>query len=408
MTIARLLRRPPVARFFAAYAQSAIGNGVGYVALLLLAYETFHSAWAVSAILLADFLPSMLAGPLLGAVVDRLPRRTCIVVADLLGAAAFGALVFAESFPLVIALALLAGVSGALSSTALMAGLPEVVEDAELPAATSLYGVLEEAGVVAGPLLGALALAGGTSLLLALNAVSFVVSAALITTVRFRSAVPQASQEDAPSLLRDTITGLRELRDLAGARALVLTSTVAVLFFGALNVAELLFAKEELGAGPATFSLLVAAMSIGMTAGALAAGRYAEGGAWRRHYLLGLALMGLAMLALAQAHELTLVIASLVVCGYGNGLAITNERLLLQHVVASHLHGRVFGIRRALVSWAFCGSYLGAGAVAGLIGARGLIAVGGVGMLIAFALGCRALRGGWVQRRALTPATIGA
>ena len=402
----RFLRRPSAARFFIASTQSSVGNGLGYVALLLLAYEIFHSAWAVSAILIADFLPAMFLGPLMGAVVDRLPRRTCIVLADLIGCAAFAALAFASAFWVVIALALLAGVGAALSSTATMAGLPEVFEEDELPKATSLYGIVEEAGVVGGPLLGALLLAsGGVATLMLVNAVSFAVSALLIVTVRFRplatvaAEAPEAAAET--SLLRETADGLRALRDMAGARSLILTSTLAVLFFGILNVAELLFAREELGASETTFAALVATMSVGMTVGAVVGAGRADGNRWRRQYLLGLAVMGIAMVCIAGAREIAVVAAALLFCGYGNGLAITHERLLLQHTVAPELHGRVFGIRRTLVAWAFCASYLGAGALAELIGPRGLIALAGGGMLLAFAIGCHGLRGAWVSNRAL-------
>ena len=399
----RFLRRPSAARFFIASTQSSIGNGLGYVALLLLAYEIFHSAWAVSAILIADFLPAMFLGPLMGAVVDRLPRRTCIVVADLIGCAAFAALAFASAFWVVVALAMVAGVGAALSSTATMAGLPEVFDEDELPKATSLYGIVEEAGIVGGPLLGAVLLAGGgVSSLLLVNAVSFAVSALLIVTVRFRPlAKPAAAAEAGPSLLRDTVAGIRALRDMAGARSLILTSTLAVLFFGILNVAELLFAREELGASETTFSALVATMSVGMTVGAMVGAGRADGNRWRRQYLLGLAVMGIAMLCIAGAREIAVVAAALLFCGYGNGLAITHERLLLQHTIAPELHGRVFGIRRTLVAWAFCASYLGAGVLAELIGPRGLIALSGAGMLLAFAVGCYGLRGTWVRRRAL-------
>src|ERR687893_99314 len=122
-------------------------------------------------------------------------------------------------------------------------------------------------------------------------------------------------------------------------------------------------------------------MSIGMTVGAMVGAGRADGDRWRRQYLLGLAVMGVAMLCIAGAREIAVVAAALLFCGYGNGLAITHERLLLQHTVAPELHGRVFGIRRTLIAWAFCASYLGAGAMAELIGPRGLIAVAGCGML---------------------------
>ncbi|HEX2388045.1 MAG TPA: hypothetical protein VHI96_02960, partial [Solirubrobacterales bacterium] len=60
-------------RLFVAHVQSALGTGAGYVVLLLLVYERFDSPWALTVVLLAGFLPSMLFGPLLGAAVDRWP-----------------------------------------------------------------------------------------------------------------------------------------------------------------------------------------------------------------------------------------------------------------------------------------------------------------------------------------------
>jgi MFS family permease len=181
----------------------------------------------------------------------------------------------------------------------------------------------------------------------------------------------------------------------------VATSAMAVFAYGMLNVAELLFARDDLGAGDSGFSLLVGAMSVGMTVGALAGARSDDGRVWRREYLLGLALMGITMLAVAGAHSVVLVLPMLLLCGYGNGITIVHERLLLQHTVAPSLHGRVFGIRRMLVSWSFCGSYLLGGAVAASTGSRVLLLLAGSGMLAAFAWGALSLRGAWVSRRAL-------
>src|ERR671919_362398 len=61
--------------FFLALAQSSLGTGAAYVALLLVAYERFRSPWAIGLILLADVLPAMVLGPVFGAVADRCWRR---------------------------------------------------------------------------------------------------------------------------------------------------------------------------------------------------------------------------------------------------------------------------------------------------------------------------------------------
>ncbi|HMJ96791.1 MAG TPA: hypothetical protein VK486_13110, partial [Thermoleophilaceae bacterium] len=60
-----LLRHERVARvYYAVLAQSALGNGAAYIALLVVAYERYRSAWAISLVLLADLAPAMLLGPI--------------------------------------------------------------------------------------------------------------------------------------------------------------------------------------------------------------------------------------------------------------------------------------------------------------------------------------------------------
>src|SRR4051812_7348583 len=87
--------------FFVALAQGALGTGAGYVAVMLVAYERLGSAWAASLILLADLLPSMLLGPLIGAWLDRQDRLRCAIIADVLRAAALaGMFVFGGAVPL--------------------------------------------------------------------------------------------------------------------------------------------------------------------------------------------------------------------------------------------------------------------------------------------------------------------
>src|SRR6478609_1617741 len=100
-----LLKHERQARpFFAAHLQGALGAGAGYIALLVLAYDRIGSAWGATAVLLADLLPAMLLGPLLGAAVDRTSRLGGAILADVIRAVAFGALVFADGVAVMIAL----------------------------------------------------------------------------------------------------------------------------------------------------------------------------------------------------------------------------------------------------------------------------------------------------------------
>src|SRR5918999_4827213 len=126
--VIELLRYERRARvFFAALAQSSLGTGAGYVALLLVALDRFDSPWAIGLVLLADVVPSMFLGPVFGAAADRWSRRTCAVVADLARAGAFIGLAVVDSFVATVAFALIAGAGTGLFLPAVMAAIPSLV-----------------------------------------------------------------------------------------------------------------------------------------------------------------------------------------------------------------------------------------------------------------------------------------
>src|SRR5215210_3684346 len=171
--------------FFLAHLQGGLRTAAGYVALMLLAYERIGSAWAATAVLLADLLPAMLLGPLLGGLIDRSSRLGCAIAADLLRAAAFAGLIATGGIGPMIALALAAGLGSALFRPATSALLPALVGGERLGAANALYGVVRDGGQLLGPALAAGGLlAGGPELVLGINAATFALSALLLARLR--------------------------------------------------------------------------------------------------------------------------------------------------------------------------------------------------------------------------------
>jgi MFS family permease len=373
---------PAARRLLAAHAQSSLGTGAAYVALLVIAYERFHSPLAVSAILLCEFLPSMLLGAVLGAVADRWPRRTILVVADVVRAAAFLGLALVGSFWATVALAALAGVGQAAFQPAVMASLPSLVSKERLAAATGFYGAIQEFGYTAGPVLaaGAFVLVDASGLLLA-NAATFALSAAVLSTLPTGRGEPEASGDPAekPSLLASVRDGALALRRNRAAWTVVLSSTCFVCFLGAVNVAELLLVRTTLGGGPAAYAVVVATMGVGITAGSLLAGRGDSPVTGRRLYLGGIALCAAGMAACAVAPGFGVALVAFLAMGVGNGLALVSENVLLQQVIPDDIKGRVFGLKGSLISSAFLVAYFGGGLVLAAIGPRatfGLIAAG--------------------------------
>jgi predicted MFS family arabinose efflux permease len=383
--IVDLLRAERRARvFFALLAQSSFGTGAGYVALILVAYERFKSPWAISLVLAADLLPPMVLGPMLGAAADRWSRRTCAVIADLLRAVAFLSIAFVDTIVATVALALLAGIGTALFTPASLAALPSLVEKRRLPAATSLYGAISDLGLAVGP-----ALAAGLLLLvspegvLAANSLTFLASALVLARLSFGDTPARrtdASPRLEPSLVRETREGIRAVRGVSGLRPILGATGVALFFGGLVNVAELPFVTEDLGASEAAFSIVVALVGLGICAGSLAGSTGGTADKLTSRFAMGLLLGGLSITVVALVPSLAVVFVMFVLAGFGNGMALVHERLFIQATVADEFSARVFGLRDALSAWGFGIAFLTAGAAVSGLGPQAVIGIAGVGL----------------------------
>jgi MFS family permease len=394
-----LLRHESRARvFFAALTQSALGNGAAYVALLVIAYDRFHSAWAIGFVLFADLVPAMLFGPVFGAAADRWSRRKCVVVADVIRAVAFLGIALVDDFASTVLLAALAGTGTALFTPAGLSALPSLVAESRQPAATALYGAITDLGFIAGPAIaGAVFLFAGAETILLANAISFAISALALAWLRFGAAPAGEEGEERPGLLREARDGVAAVMRMAGVRA-VIGGSAAMLFFGGLfNVAELPFVTGDLDGGDAGFALLNALYGIGFVGGSLSG---SAGGApphLKRWWLIGLAIVGVGLVACGAAPGLIVATFAFALTGVGNGLVLVYERLLIQSTVPDRLMGRVFGIKDSLTSWPFAIAFLIGGGLVELMGPRALIVVAGVGG-VAVWLGARVgLRNAWEE-----------
>ena len=398
--VLRLLRAEPRARlFFLALTQSALGTGAAYVALLLIAYDRFRSPWAISLVLLADLLPAMLLGPVFGAAADRWSRKWCVVGADAIRAVAFIGIAVVDDFSTTIGFAVLAGAGTALFTPATLAALPSLVRRERAAAATSLYGAITDLGFTAGPGLAAafLVLAGPADILF-VNGLTFAASAVILAPLHFGAAVPGVARADGtlvPSLLREARAGLRVVGRIRTVRIVIAGSTAALFFGGIFNVGELPFATNELGTSDAGYSVLVALFGLGFILGSLAGSAGGPRDVLRRRFLQGSLLMGLGFLLSGLAPTLPTALFTFTLAGFGNGLLLVHERLIVQEDVPEAIMGRAFGVKDALASWAFGVAFFAAGALLTVVSPRELIAAAGIGGLLAWAASAVAL---WRER----------
>jgi MFS family permease len=309
------------------------------------------------------------------------------------------------SFAATVALALLAGVGTALFRPAINAALPGMVPPERRSELTAIFYACVNAGVMVGPALSAgLLLLMHARFVLLLNAVTFVVSAALLAGVDLG---PRAGEpvERHTSVWADTRVGARAVREIPGVPVLLGVGALVVLTGAMFNVVAPLLATGPLHAKGVGYSALMTLYGAGMIAGSWTnarAGSNLDG--LRRRWLFGIALSGAAMAVAALAPNIGLALIAFALIGLGENLLVGPEMRLVQELVAERLLGRVFGFKDVLENIAFVAAFVGAGALLSIAGVRVVFVGAGLLTLSLAAVGALTFRTRQVSGRpALVP-----
>jgi MFS family permease len=339
-----LLRRAAdYRRLFIATLASGAGTYLAAIALTVDVFDRTGSGTWVSALLIAEFLPAILIGLMLGPLVDRWSRRRLLIGSDLARVAVFCILPFAGSAAAVVALAFFAGLATGFFRPAVYAGMPNLVEDDDLPAANALLQAVENIAWMVGPVVGGVLLAlQGPELAYWLNALSFLLSAALLARIPARRL--QVGHVESRGHWQDVGDGFRLVRRSRALLTVLVVWNVVLLGSAAVNVAEVVLAKVSLDAGNVGFGILVGASGLGLTLGSLAAGSVLDRLGVRRTYVAVIALMALGYGVAAVAPVLTVAVAGVIVGTLGNGAAIVCNALLVQRGAPDELRGRAFTV----------------------------------------------------------------
>ena len=339
-----LLRRATdYRRLFVATLASGAGTYLAAIALTVDVFDRTGSGTWVSALLIAEFLPAILIGLLLGPLVDRWSRRRLLIGSDLVRLAVFCALPFAGSATAVVILAFIAGLATGFFRPAVYAGMPNLVDDDDLPAANALMQAVENLAWMIGPIIGGVLLAvQGPELAYWLNAVSFLLSAALLARIPARRL--QAGEIESRGHWQDLGDGFRLVRRSRALLTVLVVWNVVLLGSAAVNVAEVVLAKVSLDAGDFGFGVLVGASGLGLTLGSLAAGSLLDRLGIRNTYAATIAVMALGYGVAAVAPTLAVAVAAVVVGTFGNGAAIVCNALLVQRGAPDELRGRAFTV----------------------------------------------------------------
>ncbi|ADB35436.1 major facilitator superfamily MFS_1 [Kribbella flavida DSM 17836] len=375
-----LWSRPDVRLVLPARALSYAGDAVALVALTLrVSADSGPSSFAMTGLLLAFALPTVLMVPFAGRIVDSLDSRTVLVSASLLQAAAGAGLALADGLAATLALVCVLQVGQAVAGPAWAALIPRIVGEELIGRATGASQALTGVATIAGAGMGGLLVAwqGDTGALL-VNAATFLGLAVVAWLVRTR----RRPDPGGPAYAGGALAGVRSLLGDQLLRVLVPGLWLFILAAEALNVVEVYLLTGDLGLGPVGYGLIGAGQGVGAVAGAWCTGRLGADRARALAVVAGTALIGAAALLMGLTQILVLVALGAVGMGFAAGVLNTGTSTLVVTRTPEALRGRVIAALAGSTRACSLVALLLGGAAGALLGPRGTFLASGAACVL--------------------------
>lgn len=353
------------------------GGSAAFWALSAILYEQTHSAAIVAAAALASFSVPAALSPLAGLLGDHHDRRRVMITSELAGAVCFFALALASGSVVgLLVIRVMASMAYAPLIPATNASLPALVGLDNLDRANVAISKAGIAGTLIGPAIAGLMLATvGAPLVFLLNTFTFLVSAAMIYSVKgdFRPSVTRRGE---------MVAGFAFLRDHRLLRPLTIAYGIAFVGVGVSIPAEVVLAAN-FNAGSLGYAGLVCLWGVGSLVGASLAKRF--GGQPRRVLLLAVAAVVIAagFMAVSVAPIFSIALLGMAIGGVGEGFWEVTQTTLVQRVTPNGICSRVFASSEAVMQIGIAVGLLMSGLVTAAAGASGAFAVAAAGSAVA-------------------------
>ena len=391
-----VLAIPAFRRLWAVTAVCAVGDWLSLLALSALATQLTSGyqaqSFALGAVVATKLLPSLLLGPLAGALADKLDRRHVMIVCDVLRAGLFLSIPLAGSLAWLFVATFLIEVCAMFWIPAKDASIPNLlrrpdqVETANQLNLVMTYGVAVLTASALFSVLSAGPALGDTSLLpaatssayvaLTLGGLAYAVCALVVATripeISGRSEVPNGPTPGVLVMLRD---GFAFVGGTPLVRGLVLGIVGAFAAGGAVIACAKLYAVS-LGGGDAAYGLLFASMFAGLGVGIVLAPHAARRIRHRRLFGLAIVAAGLALVPVALAPHLWFALLAVSLVGCGAGVAFLTGLTIIGSQVADSHRGRTIAFVQSIVRIDLLASLALVPLVVGLVEQRTLTVFG--------------------------------
>ena len=251
---------------------SNFGDAIAKIALMILITNRTNSVAAVSSIIAVQMLPFILVGPFAGVLVDRLNRKSLMIICDIARAVLIGFIAYAPYLWMIYVLSALVGTCSCFFNPALLSLTPEVVGEDQFMSAQGLTISTLNIMTMIGPAIGGLLIGYmGIELAFLIDSASFLLSATII------SFVPLPKREKVirkKSYMVDFRAGLSFIAKSAQLQFLLISLGVMILLVGGFGALLIDYVNNVLNSTPAVYGFVQSLIASGLLISSLTIGYY--------------------------------------------------------------------------------------------------------------------------------------
>jgi MFS family permease len=355
------------------------------IAVAVFVYQRTGSAFIVSGITMLRILPMGLLGAYLGALADRVERRTgliLIVLVSLTTSATLALLAHLDALAVwhLAVASLVNGVGWAADNPVRRMMIGDVVGAGRMSTAVSIDVGSNNASRMAGPTIGGFLLATvGIVGAFGLDTALYLVALVAALGVRYRN---DPLHRTSGRMLARIVEGLQLARRSRRLRAMLLITIIFNVFGWPFTSMIPVIGQDNLHLGPQGIGLLASIEGVGAFVGAVAVALYARPAQHLLLYTGGLVIYLIALILFALAPSSVLAAGALMTTGFAGAAYSVMQATLMYTSAPPEMRGRMFGVLSTCIGIGPLG-FIHIGLLAEAIGARSATVVLGVeGLLV--------------------------
>ena len=393
----QVLRNPKFLALFGSQIFTQVGGNMVLFGLTVTVFGLTDSSTAVSVLLLTFLVPAVVFGAIAGVFVDMFDRRQILVWTNFARAALYLLLlIFPDQLLVIYVVTAIVATLTTFFGPAEAAMIPLVVKREQLLTANSLFILMLQASFVLGfALLGPLAHTFlGMELLVIIVAGAYAVAGGLcwILPPAPSGQAGMATLDSARRALEATFSQLREglgyIRDHHNVFWSLTYLAITASHIGVLGALGPDFAKDVLGLEEGDLVVILLPLGAGLVSGIVVLNLVGHRLPRRRLIESGMITLGLALIALGFAQNLSalrdgdditgllvVVVVLAFIAGVCYAFVAVPAQTSLQEELPSDVRGRVFGVLNMLVSLASFVPIIVAGPLADVLSAAAVIII---------------------------------